>query len=133
MRHLVRLAVLVLLVPVAGFASDWEIDPPHSTAAFSIKHLMVSNVRGSFGKVTGTVNLDDKNPTKSTVEAMIDATTISTGVTARDEHLKSPDFFDVKQFPTITFKSTKVTGSKGKYKVTGDLTMHGVTKPVVLD
>lgn len=115
-------------------ASSWEIDGAHSSAQFSIKHLMVSNVRGEFSKVTGTLNLDDKDITKSTVEATIDVSSINTRDEKRDGHLKSPDFFDVAKFPTITFKSKKVAkAGEGKLKVTGDLTIHGVTKEVVLN
>ena len=130
MRSLVALAALVAL-PAA--ASTWEIDPNHTESSFVVKHLMVSNVRGQFGKTTGTVTQDDKDVTKSKVEITIDAKTIDTRVDKRDAHLKSPDFFDTAKFPTITFKSTKIEkAGKGKYKVTGDLTMHGVTKPVTL-
>ena len=114
-------------------ASVWEIDSAHSSAEFSVKHMMVSTAKGRFDKVTGTLNLDDKNPTKSTVELTIDPSTIDTHEAKRDGHLKSPDFFDVAKFPTITFKSTKIEKSgKAKFKVTGDLNMHGVTKPVTL-
>jgi polyisoprenoid-binding protein YceI len=118
----------------AARADVWEIDSVHSGAHFTVRHMMVSNVRGEFGAVTGTLNLDEKDVTKSTVEASIDATTINTREPKRDTHLKSPDFFDVAKFPTITFKSKKVEAAgAGKLKVTGDLTMHGVTKSVVLD
>jgi polyisoprenoid-binding protein YceI len=114
-------------------ASVWEIDSAHSSTEFSVKHMMVATVKGRFDKVAGTLNLDDKNPTKSTVELTIDANTIDTHEPKRDGHLKSPDFFDVAKFPTITFKSTKIEkAGKAKFKVTGDLTMHGVTKPVTL-
>ncbi len=114
-------------------ASVWEIDSAHSSTEFSVKHMMVSTAKGRFDKVAGTLNLDDKNPTKSTIELTIDATTIDTHEAKRDGHLKSPDFFDVAKFPTITFKSTKIEkAGKAKFKVTGDLTMHGVTKPVTL-
>ena len=136
----VRLAAFAL--PLAGLlfgagaaqASSWEIDGSHSSAQFAVRHLMVSNVRGEFGKVTGTVNFDEKDPSKSTVQATIDATTINTRDEKRDGHLKSPDFFDVAKFPTLSFKSKKVAAAgAGKFKVTGDLTIHGVTKEVVLD
>lgn len=124
----------ILAVPSLAFAATYEIDSAHSGAHFTVRHLMVSNVRGEFGKVTGTVNIDEKDITKSTVEATIDASTINTREPKRDEHLRSADFFDVAKFPTITFKSKKVAkAGEGKLKVTGDLTMHGVTKEVVLD
>ncbi len=114
--------------------SNWTIDSAHSAAQFSVRHMMVSNVRGEFGKLTGTAVYDPANPATATVEATIDATTISTREPRRDEHLKSPDFFDVAKYPTITFKSKKVEpAGEGHLKVTGDLTMKGVTKEVVLD
>jgi len=132
MRSFVALAALVAL-PAA--ASTWEIDPNHTESSFVVKHLMVSNVRGQFGKTTGTIFQDDKDITKSKAEITIDATTIDTRVEKRDAHLKSPDFFDVQKFPTITFKSTKMTKGEGAntLKVEGDLTIHGVTKPVVVN
>jgi polyisoprenoid-binding protein YceI len=118
----------------APTTTTWEIDPTHTSAEFSVKHMMVSNVKGQFGKVTGEVVLDDKDPRKSTATVVIDATTIDTREPKRDAHLKSPDFFDVAKYPTITFKSTKIEkAGKAKFKMTGDLTMHGVTKPVVLN
>ena len=127
-------STLALSLPAVAGASQWDIDPAHSTAEFSVKHMMVSTVKGHFGKVTGTVNLEDKDPTKSQVDVVIDASTIDTREAKRDAHLKSPDFFDVAKFPTITFRSTKVAkAGKGKYKVTGDLNMRGITKSVVLD
>jgi polyisoprenoid-binding protein YceI len=127
------IAALVLASPSLAFAAEFEIDSAHSAANFSVKHMMVSNVRGAFSKVTGTANIDEKDITKSTVQAVIDATTINTNEPKRDEHLKSPDFFDTAKFPTITFKSTKVEQAGQNLKVAGDLTMHGVTKPVVLE
>ncbi|MGZ6139374.1 MAG: YceI family protein [Myxococcaceae bacterium] len=131
MRSFVALAALVAL-PAA--ASTWEIDPNHTESSFVVKHLMVSNVRGQFGKTTGTIVQDDKDITKSTAEITIDATTVDTRVAKRDTHLKSADFFDVEKFPTITFKSTKITKGEGNtLKAEGDLTIHGVTKPVVLN
>jgi len=133
MRVFVVLTAFVAL-PSLARASDWTIDPAHTSAQFAVRHMMVSTVRGDFGKVSGTVKLDEKDLTKSTVDATIDASSIDTRVEKRDAHLKSPDFLDVEKYPTITFKSTKIApGAAGHYNVTGDLTLHGVTKPVVLD
>ena len=112
--------------------STWNIDPAHTMAGFSVKHLVISTVRGEFGKTTGVLHLDDKDVTKSSVEATIDTTTITTRNADRDNHLKSPDFFDVAKYPTITFKSTRVVKAHGHLEVTGDLTMKGVTRPVTL-
>jgi polyisoprenoid-binding protein YceI len=126
-------AAAALAAPSLAMAAEYDIDPAHSAASFAVRHLMVSNVRGEFGKVTGSLNLDEKDVSKSTVVATIDASTLNTREAKRDEHLKSPDFFDVAQYPTLSFKSTKVEkAGKGNLKVTGDLTLHGVTKPVVL-
>lgn len=117
-----------------ALASTWEIDTAHAAGNFSVKHLVISNVNGTLGDVTGKVEVDDKDVTKSKVEAAIDLKGINTKQPKRDDHLRSPDFFDVEKFPTLTFKSTKIEKGEGmKLKVSGDLTMHGVTKPVVLD
>jgi polyisoprenoid-binding protein YceI len=114
--------------------NEWNIDTAHTTAGFTVKHLMVSTVPGSFGRVTGKVTYDPKNPSTLAVDATIDATTINTNNERRDTHLKSADFFEVAKYPTITFKSKKVTpGAAGTAKLVGDLTMHGVTKEVTLD
>lgn len=127
-------AACLLSVPAFAAPTTWTVDPVHSAASFFVRHMVVSNVRGELGKVTGTLTLDQADVTKSSVVAEIDVTAISTRDEKRDTHLKSPDFFDTARFPTLTFKSTKVEkAGKGKLKVTGDLTMHGVTKPVVLD
>jgi Uncharacterized conserved protein len=131
MRSFVALAALVAL-PAA--ASTWDVDPAHTESSFVVKHMMVSNVRGQFGKTTGVVQQDDKDVTKSSAQITIDTTTINTREPKRDAHLKSPDFFDTEKFPTITFKSTKIAKGEGNtLKVSGDLTIHGVTKPVVLN
>jgi len=114
--------------------NTYTIDPAHSSAQFTIRHMMITNVRGSFSGVTGTVVFDPENSADSSVDAVIDATTLNTNDPARDGHVKGADFLAVEQFPTITFKSSKVevTG-EGEAKVTGALTIHGVTKKVVLD
>jgi polyisoprenoid-binding protein YceI len=126
--------VLALGFPGRGSASTWEIDPAHTSAQFGIRHLMVSTVRGDFRKVTGTAVLDEQDVTKSSVEATIDVASINTGIAKRDDHLRSADFFDVAKYPAMTFKSKKIEkAGEGKYKITGDLTLHGVTKEVVLD
>ena len=115
-------------------ASTWQIDPAHTSAQFAVRHLMVSTVRGQMGKVAGTVTLDENDLTHSSVEATIDANGIDTREPKRDDHLRSPDFLDIAKYPTITFKSTKVEKvADDHYQVSGDLTLHGVTKPVVLD
>jgi len=115
-------------------AVTYIIDPSHSTAGFKVRHLMVTNVRGEFSGVTGTVVFDPANPANSKVEATIDATTLNTRDEQRDAHLKSADFFDVEKYPTITFVSKKVEALGGaEYRVTGDLTLHGVTRKVTLD
>ncbi|QHN05408.1 YceI family protein [Granulicella sp. WH15] len=126
---------MALFAGVAAQAqtSTWTIDPAHSSASFSIRHMGVSTVHGSLTGLKGAVTLDEKNITKSKVAATADTTTVSTGVDKRDGHLKSPDFFDVAKFPTISFKSTMVMNSGGKLQVMGDLTLDGVTKNVTLD
>ena len=123
------------LVPsgVRAAAETYEIDPAHTSVQFSIRHLMISNVRGEFTKLSGKATGDVANPTAASVEATIDATSIDTRNEKRDEHLRSPDFLDTAKFPAMTFKSTKVEKAGDAWKLHGDLTLHGVTKPVVLD
>ena len=128
------LAIVALGLPGLSAGAMWDIDPAHTSAQFAVRHLMVSTVRGEFGKVSGTVNLDEQDPSKSSLEATVDTASINTRVEKRDQHLKSPDFLDVAKYPTMTFKSKKIEKvSDTKFKVTGDLTLHGVTKEVVLD
>lgn len=111
----------------------YEIDPTHSSVHFSVRHLMVSNVRGEFTKVSGTVKIDPEKPENSTVEATIDVASINTRDPQRDAHLKSADFLDVEKFPAMTFRSKKIEVNSGGGKVTGDLTIHGVTREITLD
>jgi polyisoprenoid-binding protein YceI len=120
---------------VSAQTSTWKVDADHSGIEFKIRHFGVSNVRGTMHlskAAPAFVKLDEKDITKSSVEAVIDAASIDTRETARDGHLKSPDFFNVAQFPNLTFKSTSITRSEGKLLLTGELTLAGVTKPVTL-
>jgi polyisoprenoid-binding protein YceI len=113
----------------ATAATTWKLDPAHSTAEFKVKHMMISNVKGSFSGLSGNLTLHEPDHTLTKVDASIDVTTVSTGDAQRDGHLKSGDFFDAEKFPTMTFRSTKVIPEgNGDFTVTGDLTIHGVTK-----
>lgn len=125
---------LMFSLPVLAATSTWKIDPQHSAAQFAVRHMAISTVRGAFSKVTGTVLLDEQDVAKSTVDVSIDVSTVDTREPARDKDLRSDKFFDVEHFPTMTFKSKKVEQvAPGKLKVTGDLTIRGATKEVVLD
>ncbi|SFS20643.1 Polyisoprenoid-binding protein YceI [Granulicella pectinivorans] len=126
-------AGLALAPAVNAQTSTWTIDTAHSSIGFAVKHLGVSTVRGTLTGIKGTVTLDEKDITKSTVEAVIDANSVNTNVEARDKHLKSPDFFNVAANPTLTFKSTKLVSAGGKTQLIGDLTLAGVTKSVTFD
>lgn len=119
--------------PANPAITTWNIDPSHSTAQFSIRHLMISNVKGEFTKVTGQIVYDQKNPERVAAEASIDVSTINTREPDRDNHLKSPDFFDVAKYPSIHFKSKRAAKTSNGLKLTGDLTIHGVTREVTLD
>lgn len=113
--------------------ATWKFDSAHTLVGFSARHMMVTTVRGSFAPPTGKLEFDPEHPENAQVEATIDTTTVNTGVTDRDNHLKNPDFLEVDKFPTITFKSTKIeVTDDNEGKVTGDLTVHGVTRPVTL-
>ena len=128
------IAALAISTVTAAQTGTWQIDPNHSTAQFAVKHLGVSTVRGAFTKVGGSATYDMANPGKSSVDVSIDASSVDTRVQMRDNDLRSPNFLDVQKYPTITFKSkaAKAAGA-GKLQIVGDLTIHGVTKEVVLD
>lgn len=132
------LPVLIALVGMSALApaqsGTWQIDPMHSSAQFAVRHLGVSTVRGAFTKVSGSATYDPANPSKTTLTATIDANSVDTRVEMRDKDLRSPNFFDVQKYPTITFVSKQVKASgEGKLQIVGDLTIHGVTKEVTLD
>ena len=113
---------------------SWNIDATHSQATFSVKHMMISTVKGQFDVLSGALEIDEEHPENSWVEAEVDAASINTRDAKRDGHLRSPDFFDVEKYPKITFKSTKVEATgDNEYRVTGNLTIHGVTKEVTFD
>jgi polyisoprenoid-binding protein YceI len=128
------IAAAVLFVPTLSSASSWQIDPDHSSIQFKVRHLMVSNVKGVFHKVSGLVEIDDQDITRSRVSVTIETASVDTGVAKRDEDLLSATFFDVARYPTMTFVTKKVVRSgPDSLKVTGDLTIHGVTREVTLD
>jgi polyisoprenoid-binding protein YceI len=121
-------------MPSTGTVSTWNIDPAHSHAEFKVRHMMISNVKGSFSGLSGALTHDEADSTGSSVTVSIPVATLTTGDPQRDGHLKSADFFDAEKFPTITFKSLKVDRlEEGKIVVSGELTVHGVTKTVTLD
>ena len=138
LRPAQRIAVVSMLalfatVPALAQTATWTIDPNHSTAQFSVRHLGISNVRGNFTKVAGTVVLNEKDISQSQVSASIDVSSVDTRVEMRDKDLRSPNFFDVEKYPTIEFKSKKVVSDGGKLQLIGDLTIHGTTREVTLD
>ncbi|MDH5201806.1 MAG: YceI family protein, partial [Nitrospirota bacterium] len=112
----------------------WIIDPDHTVAAFVIRHMMVAHVRGQFNKITGVIQMDNNNKEIVSIEATVEAASIWTGIQKRDNHLRSPDFFNVEKYPLITFKSTEITGNIDKgFRITGDLTIHGITRSVTAE
>lgn len=129
----VALAATLGMTAMAVDSNMWELDPHHSSAHFTVKHLGISNVQGSFSPVSGTVVLDDGDISKSSVNATIDVNSVDTGVEARDKDLRSEHFFDVAKYPTMTFQSTKIWKTGDSTKMTGNLTIHGVTKEVTFD
>jgi polyisoprenoid-binding protein YceI len=135
MKHFaLATGILALAVPLAmAQTSTWTADSAHSEVDFSIRHLGISNVHGRFGKVAGTIVLNEADVTKSTVTATVDVSTVDTGEPGRDNHLKSDGFFDVAKYPTASFTSTSIVKKGGNLEVTGNFTLHGVTKPIVLD
>jgi polyisoprenoid-binding protein YceI len=119
-------------IAVQTATTTWNLDPVHSIAEFKVKHMMISNVKGQFTGISGVLNLDESDLGNSRVEVTIDASSVNTRDAQRDTHLKSPDFFDVEQFPTLSFRSTRVKRvGDGELAITGDLTIHGVTREVV--
>jgi len=128
------IALFVFVAPVSTHAVTWEMDPAHSSFQFKVRHKTVSSVKGDFSKFRGVVMIDDKDITQMKVEVAIEATSVNTGHTQRDEHLRGPDFFDVAKYPTITFVSRKVIKADGdRLRVMGDLTIHGVTREITVD
>jgi polyisoprenoid-binding protein YceI len=134
-RRIGAVSAIALLTSLSALAqtSTWNIDSAHSTAQFTVRHLGISNVTGSFSKVTGSVVLNEKDIAQSQVSASVDLSSVDTRVEARDKDLKSPNFFDVAKYPTIEFKSKRIVSSGGKLQVIGDLTIHGTTREVTLD
>jgi polyisoprenoid-binding protein YceI len=131
-RFIAALPLLVASIAHAD-AAEWKLDSSHTRIGFTVPHLVISSVEGRFKGATAKINLDDADLTKSEVSVEIDAASVDTDEAKRDEHLKGPDFFDAKKFPKLTFKSTKVTKNGAGYKLTGNLTIRDVTKPVTLE
>ncbi len=136
MRPIQTLLLLItfILPPVLAGAATYQIDSDHTSAQFKVRHLMVSNVKGEFSRISGTIVIDDQDISRSKVDVKIDVAAINTGISKRDEHLRSADFFDLAKYPVMTFVGKKVKRSgDGQLKVTGDLTIRGITREVVLD
>jgi polyisoprenoid-binding protein YceI len=133
--RLLTLTTVVTLLAAAAVAqtSNWNIDPAHTSAQFTVRHFGISNVTGTFNKISGSAVLDEKDITKSSVQASIDVNSVDTRVADRDADLKSDHFFDVAKYPTMEFKSTKISNAGGKLQLIGDLTIHGATHSVTLD
>lgn len=133
-RIFALITVFALLSPLNALATVYNLDPYHTTIQFKVKHLMITNVKGVFEKFKGTVAIDDKDITRSKVEVNIDMASVNTSISRRDDHLRSQDFFDAANFPAMTFVSTKVEkDGANRLKVTGNLTLRGVTRPVILN
>ncbi len=131
---LALIGCLALTLTAAAQTETWQLDPPHSAAQFSVRHMGISTIRGTFTKVSGTVQYDPSDPAKSSIDVTIDAASVDSRVEMRDNDLRSDHYLDVQKYPTLTFKSKRVeSAGPGKLKATGDLTIHGVTKEVVLN
>ena len=134
MLRATHLVLALLLTATPALAQTWQIDPAHSRAMFTVRHLTIADIRGDFGAVTGTVDYDGKDLTKAKVNATIDVNSLTTRVAARDDHLKTDDFFDAKNHPTMKFVSTSISrAANGRYTMAGDLTIRGTTKSIALD
>jgi len=133
MKRLIAALPLLIAGLAHADAAEWKLDPSHTSVGFSVPHLVVSSVEGRFKEATAKIDLDDADLTKSQVSVEINAASVDTGDAKRDDHLRGPDFFDVKKYPKLTFKSTKVAKAGAGYKLTGDLTIRDVTKSVTLD
>jgi len=127
------MSTAVQTAPEIGAKTVWKLDPTHTIVEFSAKHLMITTVKGRISDIEGTIYADENDPTKSSVEATLNAASIDTRTEQRDNHLRSADFLHVEQFPAITFRSTRIEGDKEEFKLTGDLTIRGVTKEVTLN
>jgi len=123
----------VQTAPETGSKTIWKLDPAHTLVEFSAKHLMISTVKGRISDVEGTIYADENDPENSSVDVTLKAASIDSRTEQRDNHLRSADFLDVVNFPAITFKSTKIEGARNEFKLTGDLTIRGVTRPITLD
>ena len=133
-KIIVAATLAVFAMTTAAFATSWEIDTAHSSANFAIQHMAISKVKGSFDKVSGKIEFHESGSNPFSLEIKIDPASVDTGVTKRDDHLRSADFFDVKQYQSINFTSKKVVPTEnGKYQVQGTLTMHGVSKDITID
>jgi polyisoprenoid-binding protein YceI len=119
--------------PTAGAKTAWKLDPTHTLVEFSAKHLMITTVKGRIGEIAGTIYSDETDPKKSSVEATLLAASLDTRTDQRDQHLRSADFLNAEVYPEIKFRSTRIEGGKENFKLTGDLTIRDVTKPVTLD
>jgi polyisoprenoid-binding protein YceI len=132
--RLIRAMAGVLLASASAEASDWRIDPAHSQVGFTVRHMMIANVHGAFGKVQGNIHEDAQDIRRSTVAVAIDVPSVDTLEPKRDAHLRSPDFFDAAKFPTMTFHSTQVSSAgAGKLALSGELSLHGVTRPISME